>query len=80
MTVTQIISFACLNPLQEKIDKKLESKASYDAWMKQKEETFVKEKQKQKRDEEKKKKEKEREELQKKKEAKRVGKHLMSNI
>ena len=58
--------------LQDKIDKKLESKASYDAWMKQKEVTFVKDKHSQKRDEEKKKKDKEREELEKKKEAMKV--------
>ena len=59
--------------LQEKLDKELESKASYHAWMEQKKETFVKEKVKEKKMKERQEREKEREKEEKKREADKVG-------
>ena len=58
---------------QEAIDKKLESKATYNSWMEQKEDTYIKQKKEKLREEERKKKEKEKEEYQKKKEAAKVS-------
>ena len=59
--------------MQEEQDKKLESQASYSAWMKQKEETFVREQKQKKREEEKKERKKEHEKREKEKDALVVG-------
>ena len=59
--------------MQEKLDKVLESKASYNAWMEQKKETFVKDKVKEKRMKEREERDKEREKLEKKREAEKVS-------
>ena len=66
---THVRSSICF---QEKLDKVLESKASYNAWMEQKKETFVKDKVKEKRMKEREERDKEREKLEKKREAEKV--------
>ena len=69
---TNVSSSICF---QEKLDKVLESKASYNAWMEQKKETFVKDKVKEKRMKEREERDKEREKLEKKREAEKVSIH-----